>query len=84
MAGVLAGDIGGTKTRLALVVVDGTQANVSREREFRSADYATFDDLLSDRDVVHSAAFGVAGPVHNDTVQTANVGARLKLPSPAR
>lgn len=77
MARVLAGDIGGTKTRLALVEVDGTQTTVTREQEFRSADYATFDALLAGfMDTVgsiQSAAFGVAGPVKNDTVQTTNL-----------
>ncbi len=77
MAGVLAGDIGGTKTRLAIVEVDGTRVNVIREQEFRSADYPIFDDLLAafmaDADAIHSAAFGVAGPVKHDTVQTTNL-----------
>jgi glucokinase len=82
MAGVLAGDIGGTKTRLALVEVKGTQANITREREFVSADYASFDELLaefmSNAGEIHSAAFGVAGPVHNDTVQTTNLPWRIE------
>ncbi len=77
MAGVLAGDIGGTKTRLALVEVDGTQATITSEREFVSADYATFDALLAEfmdtAGTIQSAAFGVAGPVHNDTVHTTNL-----------
>ncbi|MBU0689292.1 MAG: glucokinase [Gammaproteobacteria bacterium] len=81
MAGVLAGDIGGTKTRLALVEVSGTQATITNEREFVSADYASFDELLAefmnDAGTVHSAAFGVAGPVHNDTVQTTNLPWRI-------
>jgi glucokinase len=81
LAGVLAGDIGGTKTRLALVEVNGTQATITSEREFVSADYATFDDLLAEfmatAGDIHSAAFGVAGPVHNDTVQTTNLPWRI-------
>ncbi|MFH2140697.1 MAG: glucokinase [Pseudomonadota bacterium] len=81
MTGVLAGDIGGTKTRLALVEVKGTQANITNEREYVSADYASFDDLLAefmdDAGTVHSAAFGVAGPIHNDTVQTTNLPWRI-------
>jgi glucokinase len=82
MAGVLAGDIGGTKTRLALVEVSGTQATITNEREFVSADYATFDALLAEfmatAGEIHSAAFGVAGPVHNDTVQTTNLPWRIE------
>ena len=82
MTGVLAGDIGGTKTRLALIEVKGTQADITREREFVSADYATFDELLAefmaDAGTIQSAAFGVAGPVHNDTVQTTNLPWRIE------
>jgi glucokinase len=82
MAGVLAGDIGGTKTRLAVVEVDGTQAKVIREQEFASADYATFDALLTEfvasEGTIRSAAFGVAGPVKNDTVQTTNLPWRIE------
>ncbi|GAB5605356.1 glucokinase [Sideroxyarcus sp. TK5] len=82
MAGVLAGDIGGTKTRLALVEVRGTQATITGEREFVSADYASFDDLLAEfmatAGTIQSAAFGVAGPVKNDTVQTTNLPWRIE------
>jgi glucokinase len=82
MAGVLAGDIGGTKTRLARVEVSGTQATITGEREFSSADYATFDELLAEfmatAGAIQSAAFGVAGPVHNDTVQTTNLPWRIE------
>lgn len=82
MAGVLAGDIGGTKTRLALVDVSGTQATITSEREYASADYATFDALLAEfmatTGAVQSAAFGVAGPVHDDTVQTTNLPWRIE------
>jgi glucokinase len=82
MASVLAGDIGGTKTRLALVDVSGTQATITLEREFVSADYASFDDLLAEftttASAVHSAAFGVAGPVLNNSVQTTNLPWRIE------
>lgn len=82
MAGVLAGDIGGTKTRLALVEVSGTQATITSEREFASADYNTFDELLAEfmaaAGAVQSSTFGVAGPVHNDTVQTTNLPWRIE------
>ncbi len=48
MSQYLAGDIGGTKTRLALIEVSGTQAQIVHENSYRSRDYATFEELLED------------------------------------
>jgi glucokinase len=45
---VLAGDIGGTKTRLAAVEVTGTQVRIVRESSYASRNFATFDLLLAD------------------------------------
>lgn len=39
---VLAGDIGGTKTLLALAEVQGSRVRIIKEREFRSAGYSDF------------------------------------------
>lgn len=74
---VLAGDIGGTKTRLAIIEVDGTRLSISREVSFPSRDFATFDDLLDDflkggQTPTH-AAFGIAGPVQGRTVRVTNL-----------
>jgi glucokinase len=65
---VLAGDIGGTKTLLAIVDVEGCHVRIIAEKRYPSSDY---DDLASMvRDFlaeVHNmpthACFGVAGPV---------------------
>jgi len=61
---VLAGDIGGTKTALALCSLDGT---VECEQSFASDEYdglpAIVAAFLGDRAEPVAAAFGVAGPV---------------------
>lgn len=48
MSLVLAGDIGGTKTRLALMTVEGTQVHTEHEASFASGDYEQFETLLAD------------------------------------
>ncbi len=48
MAAILAGDIGGTKTRLATVEVTGSQVHILREAGYASRDFATFELLLAD------------------------------------
>lgn len=77
----LAGDIGGTKTRLATVEVTGTQVRIEREADYPSRDYAKFADLLGeflvDVEPFHHAAFGVAGPVRGRVVQTTNLPWRI-------
>lgn len=48
MGHYLAGDIGGTKTRLAVIEVSGTQVQIVHEISYSSRDYATFEELLDD------------------------------------
>lgn len=77
MIPILAGDIGGTKTRLALVEVSGTQVRIAHEASYPSRDYAQFelllDDFLAGRHIRCNAAFGIAGPVRGRMVQTTNL-----------
>ncbi|HEX5337239.1 MAG TPA: glucokinase [Gallionella sp.] len=77
MTRVLAGDIGGTKTRLATIEVAGAQLRIVREVSYPSRDYETFDALLTDflsaTESPSYAAFGVAGPVQGQKVQTTNL-----------
>ncbi|MEQ1529068.1 MAG: glucokinase, partial [Methylococcales bacterium] len=86
---ILAGDIGGTKTVLALLAkqADGTLSYI-KEQTFASQDFAQFDQILSSflsADVnVTSACFGIAGPVVNQRCQTTNLpwlidGEQLKM-----
>lgn len=73
----LAGDIGGTRTRLAVIEVNGAQVMIQREAAYPSRDYAMFEQLLGDflsgADIPRHAAFGIAGPVQGRVVQTTNL-----------
>ena len=77
----LAGDIGGTKTRLAVVEVSGTQVHVMREVCYPSRDYAAFEallgDFLSGVEAPADVALGIAGPVQGRVVQTTNLPWRI-------
>jgi glucokinase len=77
MSRVVAGDIGGTKTRLAIVEVNGTQLRIEREISYPSRDFATFDALLADFlqgvQIPSHAAFGIAGPVQGRVVRVTNL-----------
>lgn len=73
----LAGDIGATKTRLAIAEVAGAQVRIDRETSYQSRDFATFEALLADflagsPSLLH-AAFGIAGPLRGRVVQTTNL-----------
>jgi glucokinase len=63
---ILGGDLGGTKTLLALAERDGERLRIVRRQRYASADHGSFDDLLADfladRPSVASACFGLAGP----------------------
>lgn len=65
---VLCGDIGGTKTLLAIAALDGDRVEFLFERRYADRDFAAFADVLrafrdEARTVVEAACFGVAGPV---------------------
>ena len=75
---VLAGDIGGTKTRLAVFDVEGTRAKALFEHSYPSGKYASFDaivrDFLGRADAdCRQACFGIAGPVRQGRVETTNL-----------
>lgn len=75
---VLAGDVGGTKTRLARVQVGEGFLRVLDETEFPSADYAHLSDVLTDYfrrspGEVMAAAFGVPGPVFDGQARMTNL-----------
>ena len=77
MITVLCGDIGGTKTRLAIANVEGANVGIAREAEFKSAAYDAFETLLAEflqgsHAPVH-AAFGVAGPVQGRVAKITNL-----------
>jgi glucokinase len=65
---IIAGDIGGTTTRLALVSPQAGPRNFAAEQEFRSADYGSLEPIVdaflaANGGHVTSACFDVAGPV---------------------
>jgi glucokinase len=94
MLRVLSGDIGGTKTRLAVFEVAGTQLRSVVERTYPSQDFATLNDIIEDflgaGDTRPDAAcFGIAGPVRDNVVDVTNlpwrisaaeIAARFRLP----
>lgn len=86
---ILAGDIGGTKTVLALIDKhdDGSLSCFS-EQTFASGEFQSFDEILAlflaNPESVDAACFGVAGPVIDQRCQTTNLpwildGEELKI-----
>lgn len=77
MSLVLCGDIGGTRTRLALVDADKGKARIVSSAVFSSRQFPTFESLLAgflrEIQTPQLAAFGVAGPVQGRTVRTTNL-----------
>ena len=75
----LAGDVGGTKTFLALYAATALGYSLVREQRFVSADYDDFagivaDFLRSSGEQPQSAVFGVAGPVVGGRARMTNLG----------
>ncbi|MBS0627918.1 MAG: glucokinase, partial [Verrucomicrobia bacterium] len=74
---ILAGDIGGTKTELALFE-DIETRKIIKKSHFSSKAYASLEDIVleflsSCSYVPTSACFGVAGPIENNTCYTTNL-----------
>jgi len=82
---VLAGDIGGTKTRLGLFRVRGAHFHRIFEKTFMSQRYKGLEGILRDfvkgRKEIGAACFGVAGPVIDGKVIATNLPWRLDLKS---
>ena len=76
---ILAGDIGGTKTVLALFEPDGDGLRLVRDATFPSRDHATFEEILGQftasgpSGAIDAACFGVAGAVMDGRVTTTNL-----------
>jgi glucokinase len=74
---VLCGDIGGTKTLLAIAALDGDRLDVVFERRYADRDFAAFADLVRTfhgeaRASVAGACLGVAGPIEGRRVAVTN------------
>ena len=75
---MLAGDIGGTKTNLALFSVHGEKLRSESFRSFPSKRYSGLEPVLQeflavDKHPIDSACFGIAGPVVDGKVKTPNL-----------
>ena len=76
---ILAGDVGGTKTILALFDVDGDEVKCLKKEQFSSAHYPTFTELLAtfltdaDGPQITAVCIGVAGIVINGRCETTNL-----------
>ena len=75
---VLGGDIGGTKTRLALFEVHGKSLKLCNENTFPSKNHDSLSAILKvflgqQKEKFECACFGIAGPVRNGVCETTNL-----------
>ena len=83
---ILAGDIGGTKTHLALYTFhEGTLKMVAQQR-FASRDFSSLEGVIAAFDAchgvpLHAACFGIAGPVVDGVCRTTNLAWEITTPA---
>jgi glucokinase len=75
---VLAGDIGGTNTRLAVFNVCGQQLETLAKTSYPSQQYASLNNVIAvfqrtHQHTLQAACFGVAGPVHQQEAKITNL-----------
>lgn len=78
---ILAGDIGGTKTLLALYEQQDAGLNCYKKQQYVSADFVSFDEIVTDfvaGEKVDKVCIGVAGPVIDGVCRTTNLPWLLK------
>src|SRR5689334_16075322 len=92
---ILAGDIGATRTRLAAFQAEGNKLQLVVEKTFKSQQHDGLQEIIStfvktEGIPVHSACFGVAGPVRGGkskisnlpwTIDSRELAAQLRLDS---
>ncbi|MBU0484667.1 MAG: glucokinase [Proteobacteria bacterium] len=77
---ILAGDIGGTKTNLAIYSSSAGPSNPINDQSFKSSDYNSLESLVTDflsaevNTPISHACFGVAGPVVKGKTILTNLG----------
>lgn len=88
---IIAGDIGGTKTNVALFETRGRQlGRIVVQQSFPSGGYDSLEAILADfvraqrPDVITGACFGVAGPVVRGRVEATNLAWHVSDESLAR
>jgi glucokinase len=74
----LAGDIGGTKTNLAIYAYEADRLDAKKIASYPSKDHGTLAEIIrsfldGDKSDIRRACFGVAGPVKNGVVQVTNL-----------
>jgi len=75
---IVVGDIGGTKTNLALAEVDDAGVRLSAEQRYPSGEFESLDAIVGSylKEIgakCERAAFAVAGPVQQDRSKTTNL-----------
>jgi len=75
---VLAGDIGGTKTNVAVFSIHGEKLRSESSRSFPSKQYSGLAPILKEflagaNSAIDAACFGIAGPVVEGRVRTTNL-----------
>jgi glucokinase len=75
---ILAGDVGGTNTRIALFDQKGGRLSIARERVFPSREHKSLDEIVSiflgnEPCAASTACFGIAGPVLNGRAVASNL-----------
>ena len=75
---VLAGDIGGTNTRLAVFNVAGQHLETLAKTSYPSQQYASLQEVIAvfqrtHQHTLQAACFGVAGPVHQQEAKITNL-----------
>ena len=78
MKHILASDVGGTKVIMALYRVDDGGLTSLAETTYKSADYATYGEILADFRQAHgtevdATGIGVAGPVFDRRCHATNL-----------
>jgi glucokinase len=86
---ILACDVGGTKTTLALVELGDGAWRVRRRERYRSREHASLDEIVAsfvnpNPPRLTAAGFGIAGPVLGNQVKTTNLPWTVDGPRLAR
>ena len=88
---IIAGDIGGTKTNVALFEAHGHElGRIVVQQSFPSGGYDSLEAILADfvaahkSDVITGACFGIAGPVVRGRVEATNLAWKVSADSLAR
>ncbi len=76
---ILSGDIGGTKTNLALFELQGDRLEIKAQHQFASREFSSLTEVITAFEAmtsipkIDSACFGIAGPVIDGRCRTTNL-----------